>query len=354
MQNDHRMIMKIAASIEFIYNLAAREAIAAEYKEIEPEHLLAAILKLSELPVAELDKMAPGAHAARELASDVEAARSELSDRAIDSTSVRRALRSAMGTGDCKFEGGMIHRSSGSREVFDRAARLAGDAGSEILSPIHLLEAILVSPSPTMEKILGEAVGPRIPRPTETPLLEEFGEDRTHLALSGKLPIAGDRAAECKALLHALAHDKRKCVFMVSNSQVTAQSVVTAAAHALATKQVPPGLRGSRIVDLTDPSRFAKDLASALDQMDRLFVEAAEAPEVILFLPAVEPPRSPESAHRWLDMLRSALTVRATRCVCRVAPIAYQSLIKRDVVFKQFSSTMWISDQAISDVPTEL
>ncbi|MFQ5473737.1 MAG: hypothetical protein ACE5FA_12760, partial [Dehalococcoidia bacterium] len=166
--------MKIAASIEFMCSLAAREAIAAEYKEIEPEHLLAAILKFSELPVAELEKMAPGAHVARELAHDVEAARRELSDRAIDSTGVRRELRSAMGSGSCKYGGGVIHRSSASREVFDRAARLADDTGSESLSPIHVLEVILASPSPTMEKTLGEAVGPRIPRATETPLLAEF------------------------------------------------------------------------------------------------------------------------------------------------------------------------------------
>ena len=55
--------MKVSASVEMVMQLAGQEAIAAEFKEIEPEHLLAALLKFSELPTEEMDKIAPGSTA---------------------------------------------------------------------------------------------------------------------------------------------------------------------------------------------------------------------------------------------------------------------------------------------------
>ena len=48
--------MKIAASIELVMQLAAQEATSGRFKEIEPPHIVAAILKFAELPGGEVER----------------------------------------------------------------------------------------------------------------------------------------------------------------------------------------------------------------------------------------------------------------------------------------------------------
>ena len=87
--------MKVSASIELIWNLAARESIAGCFPEIGAEHFLQALLKFAELPVEDLDKVAAGPDAARLLAGEVQNVRAELAGRKIESTECRRRLRAA-------------------------------------------------------------------------------------------------------------------------------------------------------------------------------------------------------------------------------------------------------------------
>ena len=107
--------MKVSASIELVVQLAGQEAIAGRHKEIEPEHVCLALLKLAELPVEEADKIAPGSSAARELAAEVGAVREELQVRGVDTTEIRRRLRRTLGRGRNAYEGGPMHRSPAGR-----------------------------------------------------------------------------------------------------------------------------------------------------------------------------------------------------------------------------------------------
>jgi ATP-dependent Clp protease ATP-binding subunit ClpA len=180
--------MRACPSVELLMQLATQEATSGRFKEIEPGHILAATLKFAELPVEEVDKMAPGSDAAKLLAAEVHAIRQELAGRFIDSKQARRRLRAELGRGNALHVRPPLHRSEASREVFDAATKLVENAGCEALKAQHLLEALLLSPTPVVIKVFGDALRTKTWKPGETPLLERFGRDLTRLAAEGKLP----------------------------------------------------------------------------------------------------------------------------------------------------------------------
>jgi len=346
--------MKLTASIDLVWQLAAREAIAAEFKEIEPEHVFAAVLKFSELPANDLEKLGAGAEAVKVLTADVNAVREALGERAIDSTCARRGLRAQLGKGDSPFPGGTIHRSQASRELFDAAAKLAADAGSETLTAKHLLDAILVSPSSKMAQVLGGSVVLKMPKPTKTPLLDAVGRDLTGLAAEGTLVAAADRQAECKALLQTLSQEARKSVFLVAESDDAVRTVIGAIAQAIAKKNVPPSLQDRRIIDLTALAGNMTDGGKAEQQAVKLFAEAATAKEVILFVPAIEASRGITKPEERLNFLKTRLKDGAAQCICRVAPQVYEQWVKKDPVWKQIAEVMHVHDTQTNKLPYEL
>lgn len=107
--------MKISTSIELVIQLASYEAMAGQFGEIEPEHLLAAILEFSELPVNKMDQLAPGAVSVKQLTAEIDAVKKELAARSIDSIQIRRKLRAQKGRGVGAPPGGQMHRSQESR-----------------------------------------------------------------------------------------------------------------------------------------------------------------------------------------------------------------------------------------------
>jgi hypothetical protein len=194
--------VKISPSIELIWQLAGHEAIAGEFKEIQPEHFCLGLLKLAELPVQEAAKLGVNEAAAKVLTAEVAAVRSELAKLGIDATQLRRALRGRLGKGGHPYTGGQMHRSQASRDLFEAAARAADQAGSEVLAASHLLEAILKSPTPALAGLLRGAGGPKPPPATKTPLLDQHGQDLGRKAAELNLSGPGSREVEGRALLH--------------------------------------------------------------------------------------------------------------------------------------------------------
>lgn len=345
--------MKTSASIELIWNIAARETIAAQSKEIEPEHFFEALMKFAELPVEEVRNIALGAEVARELAAEVEAVRKELAGRSIDSTRARRGLRVRLGTGDAQYDGGQMHRSQASRELFDAAARLADDLGGETLLAKHFLDVLLESPTEPISEALG-AAGMGMPRRSDTPLLDEHGQDLTKMAAEGVLPDAVARNPESKALCQALARKDGKSVLLIGDSDDAAKAVVMAAAKAVASRQAPPALRGRRIVDASTLDPYGPDGNEAVKRLGQLLAEAATAEKVILLVPPLEVPGDREPGREWVEQLRLVLANRAVQCICRVAPDAFGSHVKRDPEVKRAVHVMWVQEESDAEVPWEL
>ena len=346
--------MKVCASVELVMQLAGQEAIAAEFKEIEPEHCLAAIFKLAELPVEDVDKLAPGAEVARQLAAEVRAVREELAGRSIDSTRARRKLREKLGKGKCPYDGGQMHRSPASREIFDAAGRLADDAGGETLMATHLLEAMLAKPTPAMKQVLGGAAFEKVVKPSNTPLLDEHGRDLTRMAAGGELPPVPDRQAECKALMRVLAQGDGKSVFLISGIDAAAMSIVTEAAHAISRKDCPASLKSKRIVDITALKPVGKKAVETMERLEKLLAEAAGAKDVVLVVPAIDDVAGANSSGKWLDLLKDVCTRRSVPCICRLAPAVHEAKMAKDQTWRRIVQVLWIKESPDKEVPSEL
>jgi ATP-dependent Clp protease ATP-binding subunit ClpA len=342
--------MRVSASIELVWQLAGQECIAGEFKEIEPEHFCMALLKFSELPVEEVDKVAAGAEVARELSNEVAAVRAELEDRSIGATGVRRLLRKRKGKGGCEFEGGRMHRSQASRDLFDAAAALADEAGSETLSAIHILEALLTSPTDAMADVLGNAAGSKPPKPSDIPLLAEHGRDLTQLAADGELAQVTDRQAECKALLQNLAHEERKSVLLLSDSKKTVDAIVSALAQTIAAGDIPSSMKRKRIIDVTGIVSGKGDYG--VDLMEKLLTEAASAPNVILIAPPLQSSAGDNKSGSWLAMAEVAMTEQKSQLICRIAPEFCEA--EHAINWGRIAFTMRLQEKAHDDIPWEL
>jgi len=346
--------MKVSASIELIWNLAAREAVAAEHKEIEPEHFLSAVLKFSELPVEEMDKVGAGAEATKQLAMEVNAVRQELVDRAIKSALVRQQIRVRLGKGSQPYESGVIHRSATSRDLFDAAARLAAERGDEALSAQHLLETMLISPSSVMARVLGDVAGPSAPRHTPTPLLTKYGRDLTDMTQKVRLPPGKRRSAESKVLIQSLARGQRPIVLLITDEEEAAHLVVMEVANAIVAHETGSGMRRKQVVDLTDVNPYEENTAETLALLGDLLAQAAKVPEVILFVPAIEAPPYSLKDNEWAHLLKDTLARVELRCISRVAPTVYCELIEKDPVWRRLAEAIWIHQITQEEVPWEL
>ena len=347
--------MKVSASIELVMQLAGQEAIAGKFKEIQPEHLCMALLKLSELPVVDVDRIASGSSAAKELAAEVAAVREALQGRSIDTTRTRRQLRDRLGSGGSPYDGGPMHRSPPSRQLFDAADRLADDARSDALAARHLLEALLAEPTAAIAKVLGEAAGAR-PEPariTKTPLLDEHGRDLTQLAAAGQLACPPGREAESKSVAHLLAQPNCCCVLLVGCDKDVMESVAATLAH-MAIAGTPKGLRAKRIIDVGAVQPQGSNANETTRLLDAVLAEAASVPDVIVLVPPIETVKTPASLDAWPARLKMALARGRIQCLCRVSEHAYQSRMAKDPQWRRIAKAMWVRAERSVELPDEL
>ena len=330
-----------------------------QFEKIEPEHFCIALLKFSEIPVEEVEKIAPGAEVARELAADVAAVREGLDARSVDTTHARRKLRKQMGKGEGSHGGDRMHRSDASRELIDAAAALADEAGSETLAPCHVLAAILASPSEAMGAVLGDGDKAAASKMAKLPQLADRGRDLVQLAHDGKLPSAEGRRTEGKALVRTLAEPDKKGILLVTTDDVAAMQTIAGAAEAIASKQCPADLKGHRIVDVTSieslPGKCASGPMDAFEGVvEKLIAEAAGVEGLVLVWPAIQAERGAKGISCWGELLRDILAGGEVRCICRLAPLAYHKWLEQDSTWRPLAHVMWIRDEARGDIPDEL
>jgi len=398
--------MKVSASIELVMQLAGQETIAGKFKEVQPEHLCMALLKFSELPVEEVNKIAPGSEAARDLAVEVHAIREELTSRSVDSTRARRRLREQLGKGDGPPEDRQMHRSPASRELFDAAAKLADDSSSEVFAARHLLQALLASPTPAMAQVLGKAMGrePRRVGRSDTPFLDQHTYDLVEAASGAELSGLSNREVEARGLLGALAQKNRKGVVLVHDHLGAARETLLVAAKTLATGVGPPEMKGRRLLDLRlgritgakealrsyevglkpllpdqgycprcgavrDPEcncYLHDDLGDCcegcrnkggtdiLNILRAALAEAAIAKDVILVLPVIDMGRDEDSASGWANSLKAAFKDGKAQLIWSVSQATYHRWLAKDSGWRRLSQVVWVRQERQKEIPPEL
>ncbi|MGB2865389.1 MAG: hypothetical protein WBC05_18815 [Sedimentisphaerales bacterium] len=143
--------MEPDTSVMMVWPMAAMEAQALGWSEIEPAHLLCAALKFAELDMDDLERLGEAAGNVGELRQRHRDLRERLDEPwgiAVPdiSTPLRRALR-RRGDGESNpHPGGMIHRSATAREVFRAAQKIAERDGRQRFDLADLAGVILRDP----------------------------------------------------------------------------------------------------------------------------------------------------------------------------------------------------------------
>jgi ATP-dependent Clp protease ATP-binding subunit ClpA len=340
--------VRLSASIDVSMLLAAQEAIAAGCKEIEPEHLFEALLKLSEIPSQELEKMTNNQTAAKELVKEAASVRNELGLRSIESTRVRHDLRAALGKGKHDWDGGRIPRSEATRGLFEVAAKAAEEGRTGVLSATHLLDALLRSPTAQMARILGSAAGPVPHGRRGKSLIDQYGKDLLPVRTNSDTIAA--LKAQCRALNQALSSKRPSSIFLITKNESLAFSVIRAALPC----DVSAFAQGRRIVDVTSLKPAAKVGAEVYPKLKHLLAEASSSPELVLFLPSIEMVQGGHKENQWVNTLKGGMAKNAARCICRVDPDAYEHWIKPDLAWRRIAQVIWLSEAKDTEIPSEL
>lgn len=345
--------MKVSASIELIWQMAGREAVAAEFKEIEPEHFLMALLKYSETPVAEVEKLGAGAEAVKALRADIEALTLELSERNVDAGVLRRELRTVLGKGSTPYKGGSLHRAPATRELFDKAARAAADAGSDTLMGCHVLTTLLESPTPALAQVLAMTRGVKAEGESPSPrsLLSEHGKDVNRLVRKQRLASGDERMAEAKAVLGVLEQRVRNSVFLATDDGETARQVVFALARLLSSKEVPLPLKGKRIIDLSNLSKGESSPDGGNDLLEKVLVEASGTQGFVLYLPAVF--TGEQAPASWAETLGPLASDGKLQFLARI-PAPARLRVERDAFWRKVARVVSIGARTADEIPFEL
>lgn len=343
--------MNVSTTIGLIWQLAAREAAAAEFAEIQPEHFVHALLKLAEFSPEEVERMAEATGGGRQLGEEVAVIHAAWEERQVDTTAARRALRGQLGRGGHPPQGGQPHRSPAAREAFDRAATAAAEAGSATLMALHLLRALCAAPTPALQQVLGAALEPLAPSPEVPPLLAEYGRDLTdeeYLVTEAKQVFT-----ECQALVEVLARPDRRSVLLVGEGD--GLDYFRHVAHAVGRPGQTPISAAERLSDkrLVTTLWLSKTPApgEAANLQEMLLTEAAGKP-IILHVPPLSDANEALPAEKWAAVLKRR--VGQTQCVCQVSPDTYARLVAPDPEWSKRAHVMWLQARSVDAIPHEL
>jgi ATP-dependent metalloprotease FtsH len=155
--------MKYSVFIEIIWKIASREAIAASWGEILPEHFLMGVLKLVEIPESDvLEQITKDANLAKLYKEELVATRGILQSKNIRSDALRRLLRRKLGLGNKPYQGEIMHRSSEAKQLFYKMEQAVVNAGATFIGLPDLLMVILNHQSSLIVESIEEIIGGKV------------------------------------------------------------------------------------------------------------------------------------------------------------------------------------------------
>jgi len=106
--------------------------LAADFQEIEPEHMLMALLRFVELDRGIFQDMIQEPELAETMENDRLGLHALFRTMKTETTTVRRSIRKEMGTGKRRGNNTVIHRSGRTKQLFTLAFQLAIEDNSPV------------------------------------------------------------------------------------------------------------------------------------------------------------------------------------------------------------------------------
>lgn len=336
--------MKLSPSLELALQLAAQEALAAAFTEIEPEHLLMGLLKFAELPLPHAEADPQGAALIQPLLADNDALRERLRRRNIDSAQLRRQLRMRLGRGGGVVGRVELHRSPASRQRFDEAAAIAHAENTDVILAVHLLDAVLAAPTPLIRELVQREGKPGNGGNGRDDHLSRHGRDLIQLAAAGQLPAIGDRNAEVLAMRRVLEGSHAKSVLGICPSLPEAMCIVQALAKGVQAAAEPAAPAMRRLIDLSELVHGNRPPAEILERLRTALLEAADAPDVVAVVPLVGDGVQVDQV--W-PMVQTALLETRLRAIVLTTPDLYEQVFAADRRWLRRMHALWLRAETV-------
>jgi ATP-dependent Clp protease ATP-binding subunit ClpB len=334
--------------------LAVAQQVAAEYnhQQIEPEHLIVALLKDAQgiIPVI-------------------------LKKAGLNLAAVQNSMEHAINSLP-RIQGGgigQVYLSQRMNQVINEAHKTAGDLKDEYISTEHLLLAIVRSDKGDCNKILNEM---GLSESTIMKILQEirgsqritdqnpedkyqalkrYGRDLNELARLGKLdPVIG-RDEEIRRVLQVLSRRTKNNPVLIGEPGVGKTAIAEGLAHRIVDGDVPENLKRKRIISLDMGALIAgaKFRGEFEERLKAVLKEVTDAQgEIILFIDELHTLVGAGAAEGAVDasnMLKPALARGELRAIGATTLDEYRKHIEKDAALERRFQPVLISEPSVDD-----
>lgn len=348
------------------WQFAATEASLTNHEYIEPQHLLLGIFKLESLsgPGARLMDLVSEENA--QMASAEIAVLIDFFTRwDLDPVESRRDLRAVMalsGNEAINRQSGMVHRSSKSRQAFERASALAENESFPAITCLHVLAALIdTTESQCRDWLTGKGVdvvamredalavtrslqegsGSPVGKVDSGSILSSYGKDLTELAGKGEIHQAIGRKDEILQVVRTLSRETKNNPLLIGDAGVGKTAIVEGLAWRIAKGDVIESVRDKRIVqinlaDLVAGTQYRGDFEKRIQNLVR---EVSASPDVILFIDEIHTivgaGRIGSGALDAANILKPALARGELHCIGATTVSEYRKYIEKDPAFER-------------------
>ena len=344
--------IKLTTKSQDALGAAVRSAAASGHSQVEPRHLLAALLAQREgIAISVLDALGV--------------------DRAAIEQDVRAALAAAPSASGTSVQTPGLSPSS--YRVLSEAQDVASQRGDEFVSTEHLLVGLAAEGGPGVADVLAragasptailDAVGELRTQPvrsadpeTNFQALEKYGVDLTAQAREGRIdPVIG-RDAEIRRVIQVLSRRTKNNPVLIGEPGVGKTAVVEGLAQRIVAGDVPESLRGKTLIALDLPAmlagaqyrgQFEERLKSVLDE-----IKGSDG-QVVTFIDelhtVVGAGASGDSAMDAGNMLKPMLARGELRMVGATTLDEYRERIEKDPALERRFQQVLVSEPSVED-----